>query len=281
MSEVTDFSTNNKEKLVSDMKVVVSDAEEILRATAGVAGEKVGELRERIIDRLRDAKVRIADAEEMLVDRTKAAARATDDYVNDNPWQAVGIAAGVGLLLGIIIRPPLMVAGFFCAVILMNVLGRLIGASFEMFIAGTSQAKVIGLTGTISMLVILGIVVIMTANKFFSLIHYLPEHVTNWIGQQFHSLGEKEDQSGVKGVFVGVFVQALQQAVALAGGQAVLVQERCAGLEGVGVLAVEDVGPVEAQGAVVGPLVAVEQQPFIQAQQQHVARGLVGAKHSI
>ena len=103
MSEVTDFSTNNKEKLVSDMKVVVSDAEEILRATAGVAGEKVGELRERIIDRLRDAKVRIADAEEMLVDRTKAAARATDDYVNDNPWRAVGIAAGIGLLVGIII----------------------------------------------------------------------------------------------------------------------------------------------------------------------------------
>lgn len=103
MSEVTDFSTSNKEKLVSDMKVVVSDAEEILRATAGVAGEKVGELRERIIDRLRDAKVRIADAEEMLLDRTKAAARATDDYVNDNPWRAVGIAAGVGLLLGIII----------------------------------------------------------------------------------------------------------------------------------------------------------------------------------
>ena len=103
MSEVTDFSTNNKEKLVSDMKVVVSDAEEILRATAGVAGEKVGELRERIIDRLRDAKVRIADAEEMLVDRTKAAACATDDYVNDNPWRAVGIAAGIGLLVGIII----------------------------------------------------------------------------------------------------------------------------------------------------------------------------------
>lgn len=103
MSEVTDFSTSNKEKLVSDMKVVVSDAEEILRATAGVAGEKVGELRERIIDRLRDAKVRIADAEEMLLDRTKAAARATDDYVNDNPWRAVGIAAGIGLLLGIII----------------------------------------------------------------------------------------------------------------------------------------------------------------------------------
>jgi len=103
MSEVTDFSNGNKEKLVSDMKVVVSDAEEILRATAGVAGDKIGELRERITDRLRDAKVRLADAEELLVDRTRAAARATDDYVNDNPWRAVGIAAGVGLLIGIII----------------------------------------------------------------------------------------------------------------------------------------------------------------------------------
>jgi conjugal transfer/type IV secretion protein DotA/TraY len=110
---------------------------------------------------------------------------------------------GYILLLSIVIRPPLMVAGFFAAVILMNVLGRLVGTGFEMFIAGTSQTKIIGLTGAFSMLVILGIVVIMTANKFFSLIHYLPEHVTNWIGQQVHSLGEKEDQSGVKNVFVG------------------------------------------------------------------------------
>ncbi|MBK7422190.1 MAG: DUF883 domain-containing protein [Propionivibrio sp.] len=103
MSEVTDLSNSSKQKLVSDMKVVVSDAEEILRATAGVAGEKMVDLRERISERLRDAKLRIADAEAALVDKTKAAARATDDYVNENPWQAVGIAAGIGLLLGIII----------------------------------------------------------------------------------------------------------------------------------------------------------------------------------
>ncbi len=43
----------------------------------------------------------------------------------------------------------------------------------------------------------------MAANKFFSLIHYLSEHVTNWIGQQFQGMGEKEDQAGVKNVFVG------------------------------------------------------------------------------
>ncbi len=103
MSDINDLASSNKQRFVSDMKVVVSDAEEILRATAGVAGEKMTDLRERIGERLRDAKLRIADAEAALVDKTKAAARATDDYVNDNPWQAVGIAAGVGLLLGIII----------------------------------------------------------------------------------------------------------------------------------------------------------------------------------
>lgn len=103
MSETSELSNSSKQKLVSDMKVVVSDAEEILRATAGVAGEKMVDLRERIGERLRDAKLRIADAEAALVDKTKAAARATDDFVNENPWQAVGIAAGIGLLLGIII----------------------------------------------------------------------------------------------------------------------------------------------------------------------------------
>ena len=103
MSEVADMTNNSKQKLVSDLKIVVSDAEEILRATAGVAGEKMVDLREHIAERLHDAKMRLADAEAALVDKTKAAARATDDYVNENPWQAVGIAAGIGLLLGIII----------------------------------------------------------------------------------------------------------------------------------------------------------------------------------
>ena len=93
----------NKEKLVSDMKVVVADVEETLRASAGVAGEKIADLRERISLRLRDAKDRLDEAEDALLAKTKAAAYATDDYVNENPWRAVGIGAGIGLLLGIII----------------------------------------------------------------------------------------------------------------------------------------------------------------------------------
>ena len=88
-----EMSVANKEKLVSDLKVVISDTEELLRATAGAAGEKVGDLRERLAIRLRDTKERIVDLEVALVDKTKAAARATDDFVHEEPWKAVGVAA--------------------------------------------------------------------------------------------------------------------------------------------------------------------------------------------
>ena len=98
-----ELSVANKEKLVSDLKVVISDTEELLRATAGAAGEKVGDLRERLAIRLRDTKERIVDLEVALVDKTKAAARATDDFVHEEPWKAVGVAAAVGLALGVLI----------------------------------------------------------------------------------------------------------------------------------------------------------------------------------
>jgi len=103
MADNTDVANVSKDKLVTDMKIVIADAEEILRATANQAGEKVGELRERIQERLRDAKVRLQDAEAALVDKTKAAARATDDFVHEHPWQAVGVAVAIGLALGVLI----------------------------------------------------------------------------------------------------------------------------------------------------------------------------------
>ena len=98
-----EMSVANKEKLVSDLKVVISDTEELLRATAGAAGEKVTELRERLGVRLRDTKERVMDLEAALIDKTKAAARATDDFVHEEPWKAVGVAAALGLALGVLI----------------------------------------------------------------------------------------------------------------------------------------------------------------------------------
>lgn len=103
----TDLSNNNfgvsKEKLMQDLRLVVADTEELLRATADQAGEKVSAARERIQEHLFSAKERLADAEAAMLEKGKAAARATDEYVHENPWRSVGIAAGVGLVVGMLI----------------------------------------------------------------------------------------------------------------------------------------------------------------------------------
>jgi ElaB/YqjD/DUF883 family membrane-anchored ribosome-binding protein len=98
-----EYSDITKDKLVADMKVVIADAEDLLRATASAAGEKAAAARARMEDSLRTARVKVAEAQEVVVGRAKAAARATDDYVHANPWRAVGIAAGVGLVIGMLI----------------------------------------------------------------------------------------------------------------------------------------------------------------------------------
>ena len=93
----------NRDKFVQDMKLVISDAEELLRATANQAGEKIGVARERIQDSIHQAKVKLADAEVVLRERAQQAARDTEEYVRDNPWRAIGVAAGIGLVLGMIL----------------------------------------------------------------------------------------------------------------------------------------------------------------------------------
>jgi len=103
MSDSQTSTVSAQEKLVTDIRAVIADAEDILKATADQTGEKIANLRARIQDRLLDARIRLSNAEEVLVEKTRAAARAADDYVHDNPWQAVGIGAGVGFLVGFIL----------------------------------------------------------------------------------------------------------------------------------------------------------------------------------
>lgn len=93
----------SKEKLMQDLQNVVTDAEELLRATASQTGERVAIARERIEENLVAAKARLEVAERAVLEKTKQAATATDEYVHDNPWQAIGVAAGVGLLVGMLI----------------------------------------------------------------------------------------------------------------------------------------------------------------------------------
>ncbi len=93
----------SKDKLVDDLKLLISDAEELLKLTADQQGGKLDDLRARINGRVALAKDRLADAEAAIVDTGKKAVRATDDYVHENPWQSVGVAAGVAFLLGLLV----------------------------------------------------------------------------------------------------------------------------------------------------------------------------------
>jgi ElaB/YqjD/DUF883 family membrane-anchored ribosome-binding protein len=96
-------TTVTKDKLIQDLKVVITDAEELLRATASQAGEKATVAREKIQQSLQQAKIKLSEVEGVLVDKTKQAAHATDEYVHEHPWKAVGVAAGIGLIIGMLI----------------------------------------------------------------------------------------------------------------------------------------------------------------------------------
>lgn len=101
MSET--MTSAQTDKLKADLKLVVADAEELLRLTAGAAGQGATEMRQRIGESLAKAKHDLADLQDAALQRAKAAGRATDEYVHDNPWKSIGIAAGAGLLIGLLI----------------------------------------------------------------------------------------------------------------------------------------------------------------------------------
>lgn len=92
----------NADSLVDDLIAVVRDAEELLKATAGLAGEKVDAARERAEASIRSARERISTAHEEVIAQTREAAHQADAYVRRNPWRAVGIAALAGLMIGLV-----------------------------------------------------------------------------------------------------------------------------------------------------------------------------------
>lgn len=92
-----------KEQLINDFKVVVADAEALIKATAGQGGEAVAAMRAKAEESLAVAKEKMSEAQAVLLTKARAAAKATDEYVHVNPWQAIGVGTAVGVVIGLLI----------------------------------------------------------------------------------------------------------------------------------------------------------------------------------
>ena len=91
------------DQLIDDLHAVIRDAENLLRATASQTGDAIDEVRERATESVRQAKARLDGIEDEALKRARVLAAEADEYVRGNPWQAVGIAALIGLVLGVLV----------------------------------------------------------------------------------------------------------------------------------------------------------------------------------
>jgi ElaB/YqjD/DUF883 family membrane-anchored ribosome-binding protein len=94
---------SSRQKLAGDFRSVVTDVEELLRATAGQTSGQLSNTRDRVAESLKHMKAELESAEHAAIAKAKHAAAEVDHYARDNPWQAVGIAAGIGFLIGVVI----------------------------------------------------------------------------------------------------------------------------------------------------------------------------------
>lgn len=97
------MENTSKDKLITDIKVVLTDVEDLLKAATAATGETAAALREKAADRLKLATEKLTDLQEAALLKGREAAKVTDEYVHDHPWTAVGIAAATGFLIGLLV----------------------------------------------------------------------------------------------------------------------------------------------------------------------------------
>jgi len=94
----------NSEQLMSDFKALMADAEDLIKATASHEDGALASVRSKALDTLNNAKESLSAVEGTLTEKAKVVAESADEFVHRNPWEAVGVAAGLGLLIGLFIR---------------------------------------------------------------------------------------------------------------------------------------------------------------------------------
>jgi ElaB/YqjD/DUF883 family membrane-anchored ribosome-binding protein len=97
------MTTQTLKTVRNDMKTLVNDAQELFREAAAATGDKADELRSKGLTMLEAAVESAQNAQAIAIEKGKEVAKRTDDYVHENPWRAVAISAGLGLLVGLVI----------------------------------------------------------------------------------------------------------------------------------------------------------------------------------
>jgi ElaB/YqjD/DUF883 family membrane-anchored ribosome-binding protein len=96
-NDMTTYEAN--QKLTGDINLVLRDAEELLKATANGNSENLSEVRSRLASAVESAKATY----ERIKEKTVKAAQTTDHAIREHPYESIGIACGVGLLLGVLL----------------------------------------------------------------------------------------------------------------------------------------------------------------------------------
>ncbi len=95
--------TSAQEKLLEGMKAALDEAEGLLRDAAAASGEQATELRAKAVESLRSTREALHDTKVSAIGEGKRVAREADEYVHDNPWQAIAAAGVIGLVVGLLI----------------------------------------------------------------------------------------------------------------------------------------------------------------------------------
>ena len=96
-------STIARERVLQDFKTLARDAEDLLKATAGDVSDKAKEARARLAGALERARATCEQVQEETVASVKAAAKNADTVIREHPYESIGVAFGVGLLIGVLV----------------------------------------------------------------------------------------------------------------------------------------------------------------------------------
>ena len=92
-----------RERLVSDVRAVLADAEEIVQVAASDSKDKVATLRPKVDASLQRARTRLRELEAVMESRARETAQQVDVYAHEHPWKTAGVAAGIGAAVGAIV----------------------------------------------------------------------------------------------------------------------------------------------------------------------------------